>query len=1202
MPPNPTETLYQEIHDSLEDCCFSKKKFLPEKAFGDLLTSDRIKRILSYTRPLSKILQSKTLIEYIEEHATRVFAILVYSRLVDKAFTLKKHGFMDKYLPIQMGPGKATTFHLLADDAALKWFENWKASEIASFQNAQWLFLAPVFTEQSVLEQPDDTCPLPFISYDTTQDAGSFGRIHKARIHSSHIKGFQLDKDSTVAIKELHAVSISDRAYELEMDALELARCLNHDHLVKFISGFETYRKHYLMFQWVGGGNLRNFWETHSWQRSEHLISWALEQMRGVSMGLEKLHGFNSQRNCRHGDLKPENILVSERSGEYGVLQIADMGSAKIHSVPTSLRQVGTTSLAGTIRYQPPEVQTTISGKRSRAYDIWSMGCILLELTIWLLHGPNGLNEFNESFDNMTQPFFRVDQEHNLLQANVNKWIEHLRETCLGDSEDRCVSRALRDLLGFINDQILIENDGVENDMESNDTKRQNTSDPGTLDIVITRATTRRKNGSQQRRANISDVAATLTNIRANVEVNYLYNEEAATTEASKSILKSLELKEELKNEQKLKPNWPNHRLARPQQQIAGPELSDTWEFCNDNIFARDLFRTLTSTAMKDDFLKNPETQNSPPLCDNCGNIFRDGFSFTLGNSTQRCGLCQVLSPYLNDYIQTLDEKARRNAQIVRIGSSLATTSTATAILSIVVGPGFSNIPSHIQRGFPYLVKSRSTTQEQLFKHWLDDCDKRHENTCKPDFVQKRPTRLVYVGASSKELKLLDSDTSGRDSEDDRYIALSHRWGDPTNTLFCTTSNIESLKRSINYYDLPKNFQDAVTVTRGLGIKYLWIDSLCIIQGDGGDFDTESRLMEDYYSGAYCTISASSADESTSGFLDSLSTTRDTVRQCHVLQSHQGSSSSESTFYVCNNIDNFARDVEESPLSKRGWVFQERALSRRTIHFTKTQVYWECGFGVRCETMSRLFNRRSSFLSDPDFPRSAKQYYRGMRIEFFQYIYSKYSNLSFSYETDRSVAMFGLERRLARVYGVQARYGILDKTFLHRSLLWRIADTGRPLRKIDYKNSHRVPSWSWMAVMGPIKYMDAPFELMDWDVDIKSPFEDPSPEKDPQLVPNYMVPARDVLQEVDPRSLIYDRPEYKNLHEGNDPVQSKLKCVIVGREKRESEEAPQDLYVLLIIPTDISKHDCTDYERIGVARITGDDIDLEGKVTNVRIV
>ncbi len=102
--------------------------------------------------------------------------------------------------------------------------------------------------------------------------------------------------------------------------------------------------------------------------------------------------------------------------------------------------------------------------------------------------------------------------------------------------------------------------------------------------------------------------------------------------------------------------------------------------------------------------------------------------------------------------------------------------------------------------------------------------------------------------------------------------------------------------------------------------------------------------MEDVFSSAYCTIAASSAESTDAGFLHK----RD-ARPCLKVDT-----ADRGTFYVCPAIDNFGHDVEEGALNKRGWVLQERALSTRSIHFTSTQVYWECGQGVHCETLTKL--------------------------------------------------------------------------------------------------------------------------------------------------------------------------------------------------------------------------------------------------------
>lgn len=180
-----------------------------------------------------------------------------------------------------------------------------------------------------------------------------------------------------------------------------------------------------------------------------------------------------------------------------------------------------------------------------------------------------------------------------------------------------------------------------------------------------------------------------------------------------------------------------------------------------------------------------------------------------------------------------------------------------------------------------------------------------------------------------------------------RYIALSHPWGNTLqNDHFCTTpGNFQQrLNSGIPFEKLPLTFKNAVQVTRSLNIRYLWIDSLCIIQGDGGDFDKEAKNMETIFSSAYCVIAASRASGTSSGFLGERA-----ARKFVRLGETTG-----SPYYICEAIDDFQRDVIEGNLNKRGWVLQERALARRTIYFTENQTYWECGKGIRCETLARM--------------------------------------------------------------------------------------------------------------------------------------------------------------------------------------------------------------------------------------------------------
>ena len=178
---------------------------------------------------------------------------------------------------------------------------------------------------------------------------------------------------------------------------------------------------------------------------------------------------------------------------------------------------------------------------------------------------------------------------------------------------------------------------------------------------------------------------------------------------------------------------------------------------------------------------------------------------------------------------------------------------------------------------------------------------------------------------------------------------LSHRQGNPTDKekkrFYTTPENYRNrVKEGFSYNDLPKTFQDAVRVTRELGKEYLQIDSLCIIQGNEENQKREAGRMEQVFASAYYTIAASSAPNQRDGFLK-----RNLSPQYFQIQS-----SSRRQVYVCDNTHNYSKDVDKSPLNKRAWVLQERVLSRRTIHFSANQTYWEYAEDVLCENFIRL--------------------------------------------------------------------------------------------------------------------------------------------------------------------------------------------------------------------------------------------------------
>jgi Heterokaryon incompatibility protein (HET) len=251
-----------------------------------------------------------------------------------------------------------------------------------------------------------------------------------------------------------------------------------------------------------------------------------------------------------------------------------------------------------------------------------------------------------------------------------------------------------------------------------------------------------------------------------------------------------------------------------------------------------------------------------------------------------------------------------------------------------------------IQVGFPVLPEATHPMRFDLLRAWLRRCDKEHAcNDHDLGHEKVFSTRLLFVGNLNTDILSICTTTQLGDKD---YVALSHCWGnlsEEEKRKVCTTvENFRSRQKGFRINDLPRSFRDAIQVTRELGQQYLWIDSLCILQDDKKDWEHEAKHMEDVFSSAYCVIAASSACSSREGFLQ-----RDIG--CRYVQITDASG---RRIYVCADMDDFEDDVNKSRLNTRGWVLQERALSRRTVHFTTKCTYWECGGGVFCENLNAL--------------------------------------------------------------------------------------------------------------------------------------------------------------------------------------------------------------------------------------------------------
>jgi hypothetical protein len=256
-------------------------------------------------------------------------------------------------------------------------------------------------------------------------------------------------------------------------------------------------------------------------------------------------------------------------------------------------------------------------------------------------------------------------------------------------------------------------------------------------------------------------------------------------------------------------------------------------------------------------------------------------------------------------------------------------------------------LPNDIQVGTPSSYQIGDPENSQLLLAWLRDCDENHvecrKNTGSPGHkANQYPARLITIEDSCIRL-VHTKDIDDREAETLRYLALSYTWGNKAihRRYFTTAETFEQHCKAIPEESLPNLFVDALTITRDLGIKYLWIDALCIIQGEGGDWEMEAERMHATFSGAYCVLAASRCTGTNDRFL--------AERPQHVSATIQNRG-----LVFSEDIDDFQLDVIEGHLNQRGWVLQERALARRTIYFAEKQTYWECGQGIRCETLTKM--------------------------------------------------------------------------------------------------------------------------------------------------------------------------------------------------------------------------------------------------------
>ncbi|GAP92189.1 putative heterokaryon incompatibility protein [Rosellinia necatrix] len=324
---------------------------------------------------------------------------------------------------------------------------------------------------------------------------------------------------------------------------------------------------------------------------------------------------------------------------------------------------------------------------------------------------------------------------------------------------------------------------------------------------------------------------------------------------------------------------------------------------------------------------------------------------------------------------------------------------------------------SPISKGIPGRLREMNSNSDTAFSRlesWIKECSSNHPCCGTPPLNPKLPSRVVDIFAYDRGVTLFESK-----GQRGRYIALSHCWG-ASSRLMTTRETIEDLKEGIAISLLPNTFQDAIEITKRLGIRYLWVDCLCIIQDDAPDWERESSRMAEIYRNAYLTISASASTDSYSGCFPerkndsyvsppTLSLGYDIPREatgsrsCTLSFNHTAQPGVQSRIQLFEewlpgssfhtpqrtHIGTFGRrfdPIATEPLSSRGWTLQERLLSPRVIHYATDQMYFECEFQLVSEDGFKFL----------DIPFSMKQLLATERIPFGEHGISRSSGVSFT--------------------------------------------------------------------------------------------------------------------------------------------------------------------------------------------------------------
>ncbi|KAJ0107049.1 hypothetical protein J7T55_006927 [Diaporthe amygdali] len=367
-----------------------------------------------------------------------------------------------------------------------------------------------------------------------------------------------------------------------------------------------------------------------------------------------------------------------------------------------------------------------------------------------------------------------------------------------------------------------------------------------------------------------------------------------------------------------------------------------------------------------------------------------------------------------------------------------------------------------------------STENVENVKRWLKECQMNHE-VCRSRLSGFTPSRLLDI--KDKTLRLVT------EADDSGYTALSYCWGSKANQkehFLTTKSNIGSRRSGFALCDLPNTLRDAVRTTRALGIRYIWIDALCIIQDDPEDWSKESSRMGQIYSHACLTIAATTSKSSFDGFLlnrdpSYRTTSKFVFKEVQSFRSEPLMEKSGLAHFRYPPETSVQKSLSTCRWEERGWTLQERLLSTRILYFTKDVFYYECATTQRLENPGFELPKRIEFsallAASHIMTESERLQKQESHLSQWYEVVKIYTKRKLTKSKDKLPAIEGLASELNNILNDTYIYG-LWRMDLHRGLLWQPSSKSwkRP------RDGYRAPTWSWACRDGGVSWDASTFK------------------------------------------------------------------------------------------------------------------------------